>query len=52
MVNMSRIFREQAPHSADGINFVDSKLRKKIREKKIAMGHKLDDYEERTLQLQ
>jgi len=48
LYHMGRIFQEQAPHSAGGINFVDSKLRRKIREKKIAMGHKPDDHEEQT----
>jgi len=47
--HMGNIFRDQTPRSADGINFVDSKLRRKIREKKIAMGHKPDDHEERQL---
>ncbi len=44
--HMGRIFQEQAPPPAGGISFVDSKLRRKIREKKIAMGHKPDDHEE------
>ena len=44
-----RIFQEQAPHTAGGVSFVDSKLRRKIREKKIAMGHRPDDHEEQTL---
>jgi len=50
--HMGNIFREQAPPSNGGINFVDSKLRKKIQEKKIAMGHKPDDHEEPVQQLQ
>ncbi len=44
--HMGNIFRDQQP-SADG-NLrvsVDSKLRQKIREKKIAIGHKADDHE-------
>ena len=49
--HMGRIFQEQAPPQAGGISFVDSKLRRKIREKKIAMGHKPDDHEEQTQQL-
>mgnify|MGYP001026907113 CR=1 FL=1 len=49
--HMGRIFQEQAPPPAGGISFVDSKLRRKIREKKIAMGHKPDDHEEQTQQL-
>ena len=44
--HMGRIFQDQAPPSTGGISFVDSKLRRKIREKKIAMGHKPDDHEE------
>ena len=49
--HMGRIFQEQAPPPAGGISFVDSKLRRKIREKKIAMGHKPDDHEEPAQQL-
>ena len=47
--HMSNVFRQQTP-----VNYgwqqgkVDSKLRRKIREKKIAMGHKADDHEETT----
>ncbi len=37
------LFQEQAPLSA-GVYFTDSKLRRKIREKKIAMGHKPGDH--------
>ena len=44
--HMGRIFQEQAPPPSGGISFVDSKLRRKIREKKIAMGHKPNDHEE------
>ena len=45
---MSRIFEDQAlPHSSAGLH-VDRKLRRKIQEKKIAMGHKPDDEEEQT----
>ena len=43
--HMGRIFQEQRPSQAGGVSFVDSKLRRKIREKKIAMGHKPDDHE-------
>ena len=49
--HMGRIFQEQAPPPSGGISFVDSKLRRKIREKKIAMGHKPDDHEEPVQQL-
>ena len=43
--HMGNIFQEQTPPSSGGVSFVDSKLRRKIREKKIAMGHKPDDHE-------
>ena len=42
---MGNFFQEWAPPSSGGVSFVDSKLRRKIREKKIAMGHKPDDHE-------
>lgn len=43
--HMGNIFQEQTPPSSGGVSFADSKLRRKIREKKIAMGHKPDDHE-------
>ncbi len=43
--HMSRIFQEQAPAPGKGIRFTDKKLRQKIREKKMAQGHKADDHE-------
>ncbi len=47
LYHMGRIFQEQRPQPVAGIQAaVDSKLKRKIREKKIAMGHKLDDHEE------
>ena len=50
--HMSRIFQEQ---SASGpiasIRFTDSKLRQRIREKKIAMGHKPDDHEDQEIRM-
>ena len=47
---MSRIFENHAlPHSSAGLH-VDRKLRRKIQEKKIAMGHKPDDHEEEQSQ--
>ena len=49
--HMGHIFQDQAPLPSGGISFVDSKLRRKIREKKIAMGHKPDDHEEPVQQL-
>ena len=46
LYHMSRIFEDHAlPHSSAGLH-VDRKLRRKIQEKKIAMGHKPDDHEE------
>ena len=47
---MSRIFEDHSlPHSNTGLH-VDRKLRRKIQEKKIAMGHKPDDDEEEQTQ--
>ena len=45
--HMSRVFQEQTPPLAvpGGIQ-ADRKLMAKIREKKIALGHKPDDHEE------
>ena len=44
--HMSRIFQKRSlPQSGTGLQ-VDSKLRQKIKEKKIAMGHKEDDHED------
>ena len=46
--HMSRIFQEQSlslPQSGTGLQ-VDSKLRQRIREQKIAMGHKVAGHEE------
>ena len=46
LYHMSRIFEAHSlPRSGAGIH-VDRKLRRKIQEKKIAMGHKPDDHEE------
>lgn len=47
--HMSRIFQEQSQRQAGMRMEVDRKLRQKIREKKIAMGHKADDHEEQVL---
>ena len=50
LYHMSRIFENHAlPHSSAGLH-VDRKLRRKIQEKKIAMGHKPDDHEEQQTQ--
>ena len=43
--HMSRIFQEQPPVPTRGVCFTDKKLRQKIREKKMAQGHKADDHE-------
>mgnify|MGYP001125470940 CR=1 FL=1 len=46
LYHMSRIFENHSlPPSNTGLQ-VDSKLRRKIQEKKIALGHKPDDHEE------
>ena len=46
LYHMSRIFEDHSlPQSSSGLH-VDRKLRRKIQEKKIAMGHKPDDHEE------
>ena len=46
LYHMSRIFEDHSlPRSNTGLH-VDSKLRRKIQEKKIATGHKPDDHEE------
>lgn len=46
LYHMSRIFEDHSlPHSSVGLQ-MDSKLRRKIQAKKIAMGHKPDDHEE------
>lgn len=44
--HMSQIFREQAPRPLVRVE-IDRKLRQRIREKKIAMGHKPNDHEQR-----
>ena len=48
LYHMSRIFKDHSlPQSSAGLH-VDRKLRRKIQEKKIALGHKPDDHEEQT----
>ena len=48
LYHMSRIFEDHSlPRSSTGLH-VDSKLRRRIQEKKIAMGHKPDDHEEKN----
>ena len=52
LYHMGRIFQEQHPQPAGGVRVaVDSKLKRKIREKKIAMGHKPDDHEDQEQQM-
>ena len=47
LYHMGSIFRDNAPpRPVPGAMSVDRKLRRKIQEKKIAMGHKPDDHEE------
>ena len=50
LYHMSRIFEDHSlPRSSTGLQ-VDRKLRRRIQEKKIAMGHKPDDHEEEQSQ--
>lgn len=50
--HMSRIFQEQSSSGPIvSIRFTDSKLRQRIREKKIAMGHKPDDHEDQEIRM-
>lgn len=50
--HMSRIIREQSTSGPiASIRFTDSKLRQRIREKKIAMGHKPDDHEDQEIRM-
>ena len=47
LCHMGNIFRDNAPpRPGPGTMSVDRKLRRRIQEKKIAMGHKPDDHEE------
>ena len=49
---MGSLFREQSPVRASGpVISVDSKLRRKIRQKKIAMGHRPDDHEDAGIRM-
>ena len=47
--HMGRIFRDNSkpPHNPNGIR-IDSKRRKRLAEKRMAMGHKADDHEEQV----
>ena len=46
---MGRIFRDNSvpPHNPAGIR-IDCKRRKRLTEKRMAMGHKADDHEEQV----
>ena len=47
LATSGNIFRDNAPPKpGPGVMSVDRKLRRRIQEKKIAMGHKPDDHEE------
>ena len=49
--HMGRIFQEQQPQPVGGVRFaVDGKLKRKIREKQIAMGHRPDHHEDQQMQ--
>lgn len=51
--HLSGIFQEQASRGpARTLTRTDRKLRQRIREKKIAMGHRADDHEEELIRLQ
>lgn len=50
--HMSRIIQEQSTSGPiASIRFTDSKLRQRIRDKKIAMGHKPDDHEDQEIRM-
>ena len=50
--HMSRIFQEQSSSGPiASIRFTDSKLRQRIRDKKIAIGHKPDDHEDQEIRM-
>ena len=50
--HMEGLFREQAPRQTFGpIQSTDRKLRRRIREKKLAMGHRPDDHEDITIKI-
>lgn len=45
--HMSKIFEDNIPFKSSGIGLkIDSKLMKKLREKKVAQGHKRDEHEQ------
>jgi TPR repeat protein len=45
--HMSKIFEDNVPLKSSGVGIkIDSKLMRKLREKKVAQGHKKDDYKQ------
>ena len=47
--HMAKIFREQsAPPRDPGVTHIESKRRKRLLEKRLAMGHKADDHEQQS----
>jgi len=45
--HMSKIFEDNVPLISSGVGVkIDSKLMRKLREKKVAQGHKKDDHEQ------
>lgn len=50
LCHMSRIFEDHVPPPHGGGHLTDRKLLQKIRQKKIALGHKADDHEEEQTQ--
>ena len=50
--HMADLFQEQTPRQTfDPVRFTDRKLRQRIREKKIAMGHRPDDHEDIAIKM-
>ena len=48
--HMSKIFEDNIPFRSSGIGLkIDSKLMKKLREKKVAQGHKRDDHKQEII---
>ena len=52
--HLGRLFRDQAPRGGPDRTaaLTDRKLRQRIREKKMAMGHKPDDHAEEEIKTQ
>lgn len=49
--HMSKIFEDNIPFRSSGTGLkIDSKLMRKLREKKVAQGHKRDDHDQRIIQ--